>query len=187
MKSTLVFSSLFLLSLGTILPACTKVTPEILSSFNSDSFLSFSETQVVSDIASVTLNGSCKKEVSKIEIQDNSNQWVEASTLAESGSDLNCEDGVFKLILSSSNPNLSSGLLSATEFQIQLRSWVRTFEGSSRRVYFTKRSVLKSTNQISAGEIRGATGDGFKASVSIKDSGRGTTSGGHKTHLSTNH
>lgn len=187
MRTKSIVTELTLIAGIALTVGCSKVTPQITSSFNTDTFISFQESQSVSDLNQVSLSGICKKEVSSIQILNSSSQWVEASTIAESGSDLDCSDGNFNLIVLSSNANLSSGKITPELFRMDLRAVLKSISSKSKRAQFSLKTNWLVRTTASEAAVAGKTGDGYTANVQVRDSVSGTTPQSETIRVYTNH
>ncbi len=165
------------------LSGCTKADPILTSTFAKISMLQFQESIASNNLNTVTLTGSCIKDVTFIEIQVGANAFIDASTVVSAGSDLNCSDGTFSLILDTTQSSLVPGL-SADGFRANLRGGFKKVTSATKTVLFYLAGNSTSRVQADLGRVQTTTTDAaYKMRVSISNEIQSTTTGSEKVRV----
>ena len=162
---------------------CTKADPILTSTFAKISMLQFQESIASNNLSTVSLSGTCLKDVTFIEIQVGANDFIDASTVASAGSDLNCTDGNFTLVLDTTQSNLAPGL-SADSFRFNLRGGFKKVTSATKTVLFYLAANSSSRVQADLGRVQSSTTDSaYKMRVSISNEIQSTTSSSDKVRI----
>ena len=111
------------------------------------------------------------------------NDFIDASTVASAGSDLNCTDGNFTLVLDTTQSNLAAGL-SADSFRFNLRGGFKKVTSATKTALFYLATNSSSRAQVDLGRVQTLTTDAaYKMRVSISNEIQSTTSGSEKVRI----